>query len=108
MYVVGVTEPQSEPTNADLLAFMQQFSTHVMTELAKTNAKIDGVDEKVAALDSKVDALDTKTDSVQTEMREGFAGLKGETALLERYVLGVQRAVTDHLNDPDNHHRHAA
>lgn len=114
-YGVLVTEPQPELTLADVLEVMKTGFAQLSTAIATTNANVKATNDAVADLSSKVDALDAKieildakADAMQTEMREGFAGLKGETALLERYILGVQRAVTDHLNNPDNHHRHAA
>ncbi|NUQ98332.1 MAG: hypothetical protein HOY79_17870 [Streptomyces sp.] len=110
-----MTQPAPEPTLADVLEVMKAGFAQLSTAIATTNANVEATNlavadlsSKVDALDAKVDSIDAKTDAMQTEMREGFAGLKGETALLERYVLGVQRAVTDHLNNPDNHHRHAA
>lgn len=93
-----MTEPNPEPTNADLLAFMQTFSSHVMTELAKANGKID-------ALDAKVDAVET---SLRNEIRASENRLGRRIDDVQNVVRTLKGDLADHIGDPENHHRHAA
>lgn len=101
-YFVGVTEPAPEPTNADLLAFMQQFSSHVMTELAKTNAKIDGVRDEL-----KADIAGTE-DRLRGEIRATEATLGARIEAVQQVVRSVKADLAAHVNDPDAHRPHAA
>lgn len=101
-YVERVTDAP-EPTNADLLAFMQTAFAQLTTEIAGVKADFGELKDTVAGLKADLAATDRKVDSVRTEMREGFAGLKVETTLLGRYVLDAQRAVSEHVNNPQAH-----
>lgn len=85
-YGVGVTEPAPEPTNADLLAFMQTAFAHLSTE-------ISGV---------KTDIADLSQDLRNTE-----AALAGRIDSVSHALRSLKEDVARHLDDP-NAHGHAA
>lgn len=87
-----------EPTNADLLArmdelmeFTKQGFTHVMTELA-------GVKADVAATE----------DRLRGEIRATEATLGARIEAVQQVVRSVKADLAAHVNDPDAHRPHAA
>lgn len=83
-YAATVTTPP-EPTNADLLAFMTEFSGHVMAEFAKVHA----------------DTEELKTG--QAQLRADVAELKVEFSLMEARLDDAHRAILRHGNNPNAH-----
>jgi hypothetical protein len=94
LYVVGVTEPAPEPTNADLMAtlieqsealaalteLMQQGFAHAMTEIA----------------------------GVKDEVQRSEASLTARVADVQNVVRTLKADLSAHAADPGAHHRHAA
>ena len=80
-----MTETGPEPTNADLLAFMQTAFAHLTTE-------VSGVKADIAAL--KADVASVKGD---------VASVKGDTREIHRYVGEMQDRLHRHLADPGAH-----
>lgn len=76
-----------EPTNADLLAFMQTAFAQLTTEVA-------GV---------KADVADLSQDLRNTE-----AALAGRIDSVSHALRSLKEDVARHLDDPEAHHRHAA
>lgn len=98
LYVGSVTEAPQEPTLADVMEYLKQFSGHVMAELAKTNGKLD-------ALDAKVDAVET---SLRHEIRDSENRLGRRIDDVQNVVRTLKADLAEHIGNPDNHHRHAA
>lgn len=76
-----------DPTNADLLAFMQTAFAQLTTEVA-------GV---------KADVADLSQDLRNTE-----AALAGRIDSVSHALRSLKEDVARHLDDPEAHHRHAA
>lgn len=95
----------SEPTNADLLAFMQSAFTHLSTE-------ISGVKAEVASHGDRLDSIDVllaqvHADVVQT--RGEVAAVKLDTTRIHKAVSKLQDTLHVHIADPDAHgHGNAA
>jgi hypothetical protein len=75
-----------EPTNSDLLAFMQQAFAHLTTEISKTNAKVDGL---------------------ATALAHAEARLASRIGDVQQVVQSVKADLAAHIAD-DHDHRHAA
>jgi hypothetical protein len=94
LYVVEVTNPAPEPTNADLLAalaeqgealaalteLMRQGFAHAMTEIA----------------------------GVKDEVQRSEASLTARVADVQNVVRTLKADLSGHTADPGAHHRHAA
>lgn len=122
-----MTETGPEPTNADLLAFMQQAFSHLTTELGKTNAIVGQIAEgqrvqgraiseasaelgqvsaDVSVLRDRYAQINVGVSAVRDDVRQvraDIAGVKTEMGFVEQYHADVQEAVVRHLNDPDAH-----
>jgi hypothetical protein len=83
-----------EPTIADVLTVMKAGFAQLVTEQAKTNAKIDAVRDEL------------KADIAQ--VRADVLGVKVDHGLHEQHQADIQAALAQHIGDRDNHHRHAA
>jgi hypothetical protein len=90
-------EPVTEPTNTDILNAITALTSRVEQVNTDLTSRIDQASTNLTGT----------IDAVRDEMREGFAGLKAEIALVERYVLDARRAIVTHTGDP-NAHRHDA
>jgi len=93
--VGSVTEtpgPVPEPTNADLLAFMQTAFAQLTTEIAGVKADFGGFRDDMAEVKAGIEQL-----------RGDAAELKVEFALLEARVDDAHRAILRHGNDPNAH-----
>lgn len=88
--------PTPEPSNADLLAFMQQAFAHLTTELSGVKADVASVKEDVATV--KTDVAGVKRD---------VASVKSDTTEIHRYVGDLQDRLHGHFADPDAHGRAA-
>lgn len=86
-----MTEGTGEPSNADLLAFMQQAFAHLTTEIAGVRA----------------DVADAK-DELRGEIRATEAGLVSRLDAVQQVVRSVKSDIAAHVDDRDTHHRHAA
>lgn len=113
-----MTEPTPEPTLADVMEYLKQFSGHVMAEFSKVNDRFEQVDEKIGALDTKVGALDAKVDAVDMKVDAVETSLRHEIRDAEnrlgRKIDDVQNVVrtlkadlAGHMDDPSAH-GHAA
>lgn len=87
-----------EPTNADLLAFMTEFSGHVMAEFAKVRADVADVRRELA---------DTE-DRLRGEIRATEATLGARIEAVQQVVRSVKADLAAHVNDPEAHRPHAA
>ena len=90
-YREGMREETPEPSNADLLAFMQQAFAHLTTEIAAVRA----------------DVADTR-DSLRGEIRATEASLVSRIDAVQQVVRSVKSDIAAHVDDRDTHHRHAA
>ena len=104
-YRGGMTEGTAEPSNADLLAFMQQAFAHLTTEVAGVKADIAGVDGKADTLAANLDGM---TEELRGEIRATEARLTVRLGALQKVVQSVKGDIAAHAADPDAHHRHAA
>jgi hypothetical protein len=86
-----MTAEAPEPSNADLLAFMQQAFAHLTTEIAGVRA----------------DVADAK-DELRGEIRATEAGLISRLDAVQQVVRSVKSDISAHVDDRDTHHRHAA
>jgi hypothetical protein len=91
-----------EPTLNDVIAVMNAGFAQVMTELAKTNAKIDGVQDSLGA---RIDVAET---SLRAEIRATEARLAGRIDSVSHALRTVKEDLAQHVNDPNAHHGHAA
>lgn len=127
-YAADVTEPAPEPTLADVLAVMNAGFAQLSTALATTNANLDAQNRAIAALSAKtafVEANSSVLMNKQAELRgeirtsfevvardvaqvrEDIAGVKADTAFVERWSQDMHEALVRHIADP-NAHRDAA
>lgn len=90
--------PASEPTNADLLAFMQTAFAQLTTAVATVNAKVD-------ELGVKVDAVE---DRLRGEIQATEADLASRIGAVQDVLRTVKADIASHVDNPANHHRHAA
>lgn len=127
------TDPgqSAEPSNADLLAFMQTAFAQLTTQIANANAAIGQLDagqktlsRSVAIAAAKVDAVESSMFALQgavgkaageatggfaavrrdiEQVREDVAGVKADTAIAERYQADTHEAVVRHIADPGAH-----
>lgn len=123
-YVVGVTEPTPEPTLADVLAVVNAGFAQLTTALATTNASLEAQNRAIAALSSKTafveanqnvlmdkqaelrGAIRTSFEAVARDMKqvqEGIAGVKSDTAFVERWNQDMHEALVRHIADPHAH-----
>lgn len=107
-----MTEPQPEPTLADVLAAINALST-----------KVDGIDNKTddiaLAMQTgfghvmteiagvKADVADTE-DRLRGEIRATEATLGARIEAVQQVVRSVKADLAAHVNDPDAHRPHAA
>lgn len=87
-----------EPTNADLLAFMQTAFSQMSTSIATTNAKVDELAVK----------LDATEDRLRGEIRATEATLGARIEAVQQVVRSVKADLAAHVNDPNAHRPHAA
>lgn len=80
-----------EPTNADLLAFMQTAFAQMTTEIA-------GVKADLAATE----------DRLRGEIRATEATLGARIEAVQQVVRSVKADLAAHVNDPEAHRPHAA
>lgn len=93
-----MTQPASEPTNADLLTFMQAAFAQLSTALATTNAKVDELKGDLASTE----------DRLRGEIRATEATLGARIEAVQQVVRSVKADLAAHVNDPDAHRPHAA
>lgn len=102
LYVVGVTEPTPEPTNAELLAAMNEQAAAMMalTEMVRQGfahamTEVAGVKGDVAA--------------VKNEVQRSEASITARVADVQNVVRTLKADLSGHVDDPGAHpHRHAA
>lgn len=85
----GAGGADREPSNTDLLAFMQQAFTHLTTEIAAVRADIG---------DAK--------DELRGEIRATEAGLVSRIDAVQQVLRSVKSDIAAHVDDPGTHHRH--
>jgi hypothetical protein len=99
-----MTEAAPEPTNRDLLEFMQTAFAHLTTELGKTNAKVD---EVALGLTDVAANLDGVREELRGEIRASEARVLSRVASLQQVVQNMKTDLSRHVDD-GGHHRHAA
>lgn len=97
-YAADVTTSAPEPTNADLLAFMQTAFAHLSTEIAGVKTDVGEV---------KADLAGTE-DRLRGEIRATEATLGARIEAVQQVVRSVKADLAAHVNDPDAHRPHAA
>ena len=89
-----------EPSNADLLALMQQIATSI-TQLAEDQRHSE------ARLTSRMDQLEDRMIDRFAKAREDAAGIKLALAGVESGERDTAEAVRRHFDDPSAHRRAA-
>lgn len=98
LYVVFVTQPASEPTLADVMEYLREFSGHVMAEFSKVNDRFNQVDAAVAASE----------DRLRGEIQATEADLASRIGAVQDVLRTLKADLAAHVNDPDAHRPHAA
>lgn len=104
-YREGMSESSPEPTqpsNADLLAFMQSAFAHLATEISGVKADVAGVNVELRA------GLDGLREEIHGDIRASEARLASRIDAVQQVVRSVKSDIAAHVDDRDTHHRHAA
>lgn len=96
-----MTEHGPEPSNADLLAAMQQIAAS-LAQLAEDQRHSE------SRVTARLDQLEDRMIDRFAKVREDSAGIKTQLAFEERFNRDAAEAIRRHLEDPDPHHGHAA
>lgn len=101
-YGVFVTEPQSEPTLADVLEVMKVGFAQLSTAIADTRAEMrEGFTEVRGEIAASEDRL-------RGEIQATEADLKSRIGAVQEVLRTVKADIAAHVNDPNAHRPHAA
>lgn len=106
-----MTEPQPEPTLADVITAINNLAgrVHALEETSAVRGMMRAGFVELAKQNSQSnDRLGERITREFAQLREDVLGLKTDQALTEQHSEDLQEAMRRHLADPDNHHRHAA
>lgn len=97
-YGGSVTEPTPEPTLADVMEYLREFSGHVMAEFSKVNDRFNQTDAAIAGAE----------DRLRGEIQATEADLASRIGAVQDVLRTLKADLAAHVNDPEAHHRHAA
>lgn len=97
-YAADVTNPVPEPTLADVMEYLREFSGHVMAEFSKVSDRFNQTDAAIAGAE----------DRLRGEIQATEADLASRIGAVQDVLRTLKADLAAHVNDPEAHHRHAA
>lgn len=107
-YAADVTEPQPEPTLADVLAAINALSTKVDGIDNKTDDLIEATAAGFGHVMTEIAGVKADVGDLQQDLRNTEAALAGRIDSVSHALRSLKEDVARHLDDPDLHHGHAA
>lgn len=104
-YGVVVTEPTPEPTNAELLAALNEQSAALAALTEMFQAGFGHLATEVASVKTEVQQSE---DRLRGEIRATEVSLAARIEAVQQVVRSVKADLAAHVNDPDAHRPHAA
>lgn len=121
---MGVSESTPEPTNADLAAQLAELTAFLNTAFSAVNANFKSQHEAIAKVAASAMMIEANQNSLNNSVaqhrgetrsgfesvardlkraQEGIAGVKSDTAFVERWNQDMHEALVRHIADPNAH-----